>query len=115
MNKIEKIYQSVLQSNLGEHYTLLDAQHINKGGVYFSIDILYKQARHQIQLVRDHYAPKWVLTPYNNSFFTTEATTFGFDIILYAMYEHTELHHEGSANSAKNGRVFCRGGVSPPV
>jgi len=92
MNNIEKLYQSVLHANLGEHYTLLSAQHVNENNVYFSVDILYKQTRHQIQLVRDQYTPKWVLTPYRDSFFTTKATAFGFDIILYAIYEHTELH-----------------------
>ncbi|MCL2545035.1 MAG: hypothetical protein FWE77_03860 [Clostridia bacterium] len=92
MNEIEKIYQSVLQSTLGEHYTLLGARHVNENDVYFSLDILYKQTRHQIQLVRDHPTPKWVLTPYKDSFFATKATAFGFDIILRAMYEHTELH-----------------------
>ena len=93
MNEIEKIYQTVLQSNLGEHYTLLSAQHINENDVYFSVDILYKQTRHQIQLVKDHHTPKWVLIPYGDSYFTTKATTSGFDIILFAIYEHTELHH----------------------
>ncbi|MCL2811927.1 MAG: hypothetical protein FWD25_08590 [Clostridia bacterium] len=93
MEKMRKIYQSAIKSIIDQNYTILNAQYINKNDVYFLIDIMYKHTSHQIQLVRDKNEAKWVLTPYKDSFFTTKATSHGFDMILQAIYEHTELYH----------------------
>lgn len=92
MNDADNIIRTLSHIQLEPGYILGGMRRVRESNVCFSMTITYQGTQHRVDLQFVRGTLMWLLTPYADSFFTTQASVASFDMVLLAIYEHRTIH-----------------------